>query len=306
MINDNLKNGQSLCSTKNHKPDPAASMATKKTPMPAPQTDDSPARKPRMLLACDYDGTLFFHANGSGFQPADIEAARRFHEAGGLIGINTGRALSAIGIELPEEERSKLDAYEFDFISGSNGAEIVGKDGRMLYIKTIPLEVIKEADALLPMGVASAAADGHYFAWEPEGVPIVDGKIDSWDDLADKNVTALVALFADRDEGVQAEKMIQECELPIVGFRNLSSMDIVAQGCSKGEALARLAEHFGLEMEHVYAIGDGLNDLPALQKAGVGFAMASGDEELKALVPVHASSVADAIDQILRWENGAH
>lgn len=56
---------------------------------------------------------------------------------------------------------------------------------------------------------------------------------------------------------------------------------------SKGTALAALAQHLGIERDHVAAIGDRQNDAPMLKWAGLGLAMGNADE--------YARSAADHV-----------
>jgi hypothetical protein len=62
--------------------------------------------------------------------------------------------------------------------------------------------------------------------------------------------------------------------------RNLSILDILPPGCSKGRALERLAIRRGLQREEIMAIGDNLNDLEMLKFAGHAVLMGNASEEL--------------------------
>lgn len=50
--------------------------------------------------------------------------------------------------------------------------------------------------------------------------------------------------------------------------------------CSKGRALAFLAQHFGVSREEVMAIGDGHNDMDMIAWAGYGVAMATSPKQV--------------------------
>ena len=52
-------------------------------------------------------------------------------------------------------------------------------------------------------------------------------------------------------------------------------LEIAPEGVDKGQSLARLAAYLGLERDEVMAFGDGQNDVPMLEYAGAGFAMAN-------------------------------
>lgn len=59
-------------------------------------------------------------------------------------------------------------------------------------------------------------------------------------------------------------------------------MVLRASGVDKGTAVEWLAQHYGVGLEDVVAVGDWLNDVPMLQKAGQSFAMAQAPAEVRA------------------------
>ena len=62
--------------------------------------------------------------------------------------------------------------------------------------------------------------------------------------------------------------------------RDLSILDILPGGCSKGSALGRLAAKRGFAVAEVMAIGDNWNDLSMLDWAGVPVLMGNAPQEL--------------------------
>jgi Cof subfamily protein (haloacid dehalogenase superfamily) len=62
--------------------------------------------------------------------------------------------------------------------------------------------------------------------------------------------------------------------------RNLSILDILPPGCSKGVALRKLAERRGLQPEEIMAIGDNYNDLEMFEYAGQPVLMGNAAAEL--------------------------
>ena len=64
-----------------------------------------------------------------------------------------------------------------------------------------------------------------------------------------------------------------------------SILEVMAEGVSKGAALARIREGLGLDASEVIAFGDGLNDLEMLRAAGSGILMGNADPRLKAALP---------------------
>jgi len=65
--------------------------------------------------------------------------------------------------------------------------------------------------------------------------------------------------------------------------RDLSILDVIERGCSKGAALAEWARRRGIRREEVMAIGDNWNDRDMLEFAGLPVLMANSAAELKAL-----------------------
>jgi hydroxymethylpyrimidine pyrophosphatase-like HAD family hydrolase len=90
--------------------------------------------------------------------------------------------------------------------------------------------------------------------------------------------------------------------------RDLSILDILPAGCSKGAALVRLAEARGLHPSQILAIGDNWNDVSMLEIAGRAVLMANAPDDLKAhaaarnwhIGPSHdCDGVAEAIESAL-------
>ena len=65
--------------------------------------------------------------------------------------------------------------------------------------------------------------------------------------------------------------------------RDLTILDILPPGCSKGAALRRLADGRGIRREHIVAIGDNWNDLEMLETAGQAVVVANGAPDLVVL-----------------------
>ena len=65
--------------------------------------------------------------------------------------------------------------------------------------------------------------------------------------------------------------------------RDLSIVDILPAGCSKGSALLRLAEERGVKAEEILAIGDNWNDVSMLEVAGRAVLMGNAPEDLKTM-----------------------
>jgi hydroxymethylpyrimidine pyrophosphatase-like HAD family hydrolase len=78
----------------------------------------------------------------------------------------------------------------------------------------------------------------------------------------------------------QAEAALHRTEYP---ERDLSIVDILPGGCSKGRALIDLAMQRGVEREEILAIGDNWNDVSMLEAAGSAVLMANAPADLKVI-----------------------
>lgn len=96
-------------------------------------------------------------------------------------------------------------------------------------------------------------------------------------------------------------------QLLAAGSYGAAELTVFSATASKANALARLSARAGIAMEHVVAIGDGVNDVTMLAAAGLGVAMANGGRSTRRAADVIAPpNVADgaawAIERyVLRW-----
>ncbi len=70
-------------------------------------------------------------------------------------------------------------------------------------------------------------------------------------------------------------------------------LDIVPQGLSKSYGASKMLEHIGVAREECMAFGDGGNDIPIIEYAGIGVAMGNATDDVKAA----ADYVTDSVDE---------
>ena len=104
------------------------------------------------------------------------------------------------------------------------------------------------------------------------------------------SMSALVALGTP-DQIRKAEQFIQangehlQCvsfEVGRAGFSGTWGLVVRAAGVDKGTAIDWVARHHGVSAAEVVAVGDWLNDIPMLRRAGRSFAMGQAPNEVKA------------------------
>jgi len=76
-------------------------------------------------------------------------------------------------------------------------------------------------------------------------------------------------------------------------FSEDTFLEILPQGSSKGAALEFVAQHLGIPLSEIIAVGDNLNDLEMIRTAGLGVAMGNAPPELRA----HAGYVTSTNDE---------
>lgn len=109
------------------------------------------------------------------------------------------------------------------------------------------------------------------------------------DDASEADVYQLVAFFNDEQEP-RVMKTMPECE----ATRWYPSFtDVVPAGSSKRVGIDKMIEHFGISLEETMAFGDGGNDIPMLEHAGISIAMGNAGDEVKQ----SADYVTDSVDE---------
>lgn len=264
-------------------------------------------------VVCDVDGTLV----GPRAEASDevVAAVDRAQAAGLRVGFATGRMRGAV-----EALSTQLHAQGPHVLH--NGAE-VRADGRTVAAWTLePAQV----DALLAI---AAGRDDIYVEIYPE-----DGFLASrWDERArphweilGREPLGIITSAGDLD-GVAALKatfaVFDRAAIPDVIERigvagllagaagsprtpELTYVNATNPAADKGRALVRAAEHLGVAMQDVVAIGDEANDLSMLAVAGTAIAMGQAAQQIRdaahLVVPaVDAHGVAVALDACLSW-----
>jgi hydroxymethylpyrimidine pyrophosphatase-like HAD family hydrolase len=93
---------------------------------------------------------------------------------------------------------------------------------------------------------------------------------------------------------VHAEAALHRTEYPA---RDLSIVDILPAGCSKGVALMQLAADRGVRAEEIVAIGDNWNDISMLEAAGCAVLMGNAPEDLKGIAAGRGWTMTGRNDQ---------
>jgi len=105
---------------------------------------------------------------------------------------------------------------------------------------------------------------------------------------------SLFTAFARRSSSLQASVSLFQSET--------NYLELVPGQASKGAALRQLAARAGIPLQQVMAIGNQFNDLPMLEAAGIGVAVANSPTELKQAADyVCQSSYSEGVLEAMRY-----
>ncbi len=279
------------------------------------------------LIAIDIDGTLM-PSNGPRISPRNCAALRAAEAAGIEIVIATGRR-QAYAMPLI----AQVGLSEDSVMISSNGAVIRGFDGTLLDRRFLSVDTARRlCRALRGYGTLVFTFDREGLGGLViESLQQLHARIDRW---VESNrpylleVQPIERAFEGGEEPIQgmicgtvaemleAERLLMATEVSShmamhrteYASRNLSILDLLPPGCSKGAALDSLAQIRGLERDQIMAIGDNLNDVEMLEYAGRAVVMANSSAEVLTLAAARKwertgsndeDGVAVAIEELL-------
>lgn len=217
------------------------------------------------LIAIDIDGTL--RTDDQELTDVTKKELQRAHAKGVHVMLCTGRA-----IEYTEHIFEELD-FESHLITVSGG-EIWSPKLELLKRTLHEPEVIKELyDYGIEIGlnVWLISTDSIYINGvlpEPEAFDNSD-----W-----------LKIGFDSDDMSKLDKMkakLAKMDNVEVNNSHPKNIEVNPRGVSKAGGLEYVCDLLNIEMEHVMALGDSLNDLTMIQEAGLGIAMGNAQQEIK-------------------------
>ena len=264
------------------------------------------------LLALDLDGTLF--TDDLVVSDRTRKAIQAAQERGVLVTLATGRMFGTaskvahdLGIVSP------LICYQGALIR-HNGT------GEILYHQTVPSPLVHEIISATErrglhlnvylddrLYVARMTEGARYYSQINYGLELNEvGDLHAWlDSQGGREPTKLVIVTPqEQTDAVLAEFTGQYGEQLQETKSHPRFTEFTNKECSKGTALAFLAEHIGVRREEVMAIGDGHNDLDMLTWAGYGLAMPTAPQAVldvahSVCLPLHADGAAEAIERLV-------
>jgi Cof subfamily protein (haloacid dehalogenase superfamily) len=269
------------------------------------------------LIAIDIDGTLL----NPEFQisETDLASLQRAHAQGVEIILVTGRRHT---FALPIAQQLGFDLW----LISSNGAVTRSLAGETFHRDLLPEATCRElvrvmqefrGQTVLTFDSADRGAiilerldelEGSIKRWLEKNMQYIRFVVPIEDALTTDPVQVMFCgPVADMQRVLQ---VLESCGLAITVLRteypgrDLSIVDVLNAGCSKGHALERWANFRGITPDQVMAVGDNYNDIEMLAFAGHPFIMGNASEELRSrgwkLTRSNAESgVSAAIEHVL-------
>jgi Cof subfamily protein (haloacid dehalogenase superfamily) len=271
---------------------------------------------PPRLIAIDVDGTLL-PTNSQIISERNTRALRAAQEAGITVVIATGRR-PAYTVPLLTGLGLRADTP----LIASNGAVLSTLGGGVIDRCHMPARVARGLCGVLrPFGSVVftfdrpgrgelvledlEAAHGRIAMWvetnrnaievvKPLELALVDG-----DDPVQGMAAGTIGEMREAEKALKASEWSAECESVRTEYpaRDISILDLLPPGVSKGWALERLAARLGVDRKETMAIGDNWNDLGMLEWAGQGIVMANATEELRTLAKTRGWKLAPSNDE---------
>jgi Cof subfamily protein (haloacid dehalogenase superfamily) len=112
-------------------------------------------------------------------------------------------------------------------------------------------------------------------------------------------VTGTLGRMREAEKALKASRWSGDCECVCTEYpaRDLSILDLLPPGVSKGSALERLATRLGVDRKETMAIGDNWNDVDMLEWAGQGVMMGNAAQELRTMAKMRGWKQAPPNDQ---------
>jgi Cof subfamily protein (haloacid dehalogenase superfamily) len=275
--------------------------------------------RPIHLIAIDIDGTLL--DSQVQLSPANRDALRRAHEAGIEIVLGTGRRHN---FALPIAQSLGFDLC----LISSNGAMTRSTRGELFHQDFLPRETAIQLCHHMRQyrnhmvltfdreGMGAIVCENHeqlystIQRWMEKNAPYIEYISPIEKALTEDPIQAMFCGPIELMERARGD--LAACDFAAeftalrtqYDHRDLSIVDILNAGCSKGHALERWANYRGIDRSEVMAIGDNYNDIEMLTFAGYPVIMGNASDDLKQngwTITLHndESGVAAAIEQIL-------
>ncbi len=259
------------------------------------------------LVAMDMDGTLL--NDKMELSNRNIEALRNLHKAGIVPCLSSGRPPRGL------QKFCKQLGFDLPLIT-FNGAEVLpSPTAKPIYANELNGEYATEA---LKIGIER---DIDVVVWQSDELMLSrnseilqeyrsmsNAPYFFYNDKVDLSKLSLRKVLWDHADAEKVAQWREEMGKHFEGRLNVATsapglLEFVNHDVSKGVALKRLCDFLNIDISETAVFGDGYNDLPMLEVAGVSIAMANASDKVKSHCDaVTLSNVEDGVaDYIERY-----
>ncbi len=257
------------------------------------------------LVASDLDGTLLNKKKE--ITPRLFDALEKLNELGVYFVPSTGRPFGTVPQAIKELPFLK-------YVITSNGATIYDAENQRNLIENYltpeavnaVIEIAKELPVITEYFIEGKAyiaksvyddltpfalTESHEAYIKNSRTPVAD----FWEEML-KNNTVLENInlvFTDMELRKEVWDKLKALGLASVTAATTRNIEITSLYATKAKALEKLCEVLGFTRENVLAMGDGDNDMPMIQFAGIGVAMENGEEHIKKAADIIADDCDD-------------
>ncbi len=243
-------------------------------------------------LFFDIDGTLVSFMTHK-VPDSTLDALKRAKQNGHKIFISTGRPYVIINNLQELQKEGLIDGY----VTMNGSYCFVGDD--VLYKSHIPADEVKLMSEIAEReGYPSIfVSENSMKVCQPDEevrkifydfLQIHELPEAAFSDVVQDDIYQMTIFFRE-DVEKKISPMLPSCE-----FNRWypTFVDLTSKGNTKAKGIKIVADYCGIPMADTVAFGDGGNDVPMIEAAGIGVAMGNASEEVKS----HADYVTDTVD----------
>ncbi|MBP3628821.1 MAG: HAD family phosphatase [Anaerotignum sp.] len=257
------------------------------------------------LVASDLDGTLL--NKNKEITPRLFDALKKLDELGIYFVPSTGRPFGTVPQAIKELPFLK-------YVITSNGATIYDATEKKNIIENYltpeavyaVIEIARELPVITEYFIEGKAyiakkvyddltpfdlTESHVTYIKNSRTPVED----FWDEMKRNNTVLenINLVFRDMELRKKTWDRLKALGLASVTAATTKNIEITSLYATKAKALEKLCEVLGFTRENALAMGDGDNDMPMIQFAGIGVAMANGEEHIKQAADIIADDCND-------------
>jgi len=254
------------------------------------------------LLVIDIDGTLI--NKDSTISPENIEALTLTRDNGITVALSTGRTVTSCRKII---DQLSLDGYHI-FFDGALVSDC--SNSEHVHIRPIEKTLVREMvdfARTYDIDLELASATQYFTERETWSTKIKRSFFDIETTVGDlslpcerEKIIRLDIVVSSAGEEAKADYFMDHfsgrlrfSQAHSPQFPDVTFINIISLGTSKGEALKALAAHLGVTLEESAAVGDWVNDISLLSTAGFGIAMGNAHDDLKAIADYVTLSVEE-------------